>query len=132
MTKAISFLFLLFLLSSCDPGYVVILRNQSIKDKNITVINDRRAQSTDSIALTGSLDKQGVAKITVFKDTNKNSYSFLLGKGKNAVLYQGIGGPDLSEKLVIDSSDTLALNGDKRVIITRQGMRGTTVDIKLE
>lgn len=124
MHRRVLFFSLLLIFSSCDPGYVVILNNQSSKDKSIKVIlnNVTKLKHIDSIPFIDSSDTFEKLKIPVLKDTNSNSYTFTLDKGKKAVLQQGIGGPDLDEKIIVDLFDTILLKTDKRVIKEKHGM----------
>ncbi|HRN56801.1 MAG TPA: hypothetical protein PLL71_10135 [Agriterribacter sp.] len=124
---------LLLIFSSCDPGYVVVLSNQSSKDKSIEVVlnkatNLKYKDSIPSIDSLGSFEK---LKIPVSKDTKSNSYTFTLDKGKKAVLQQGIGRPDLDEKVIVDLTDTILLNIDTRIKIERHGI-STSMAILLE
>jgi len=133
MSRLIFTLVLLLLLSSCDPGFSVILSNQSSTSKNVKVIvtNKDKINYLDSIAIIDSLYISERLMIAVSKDTNANSYSFILEKGKSAVLQQGIAGPDLTEKIITNFSDTISLSGDRRVIKERKGI-GTLITVRLE
>lgn len=133
MRRLVLFFSLLLILSSCDPGYVVILNNQSSKDKSIKVllVNATKLEYMDSIPLIDSLGTLEKLKIPVCKASNSNSYTFILSKGKRAVLQQGIGGPDLREKVIVDLSDTILLNNDIRVKKEKHGI-STSVTIMLQ
>ena len=133
MPRLLSIFLILIALSSCDPGYSVILSNQSLTDKNITVkvTNMNKIQYLDSIAIIDSVNGIERLMVRISKDTNANSYSFTLEKGKTAVLQQGIGGPDLSEKIIVDLRDTILLSGDRRVIQKREGI-STLITVRLQ
>jgi hypothetical protein len=133
MTRLLAVLILLFILSSCDPGYVVVLSNQSLKDKDIRVIvaDKRKIILLDSIAIIDSENAPKRFMLAPLKDATTNSYFFTLHKGKCAILQQGIGGPDLSEKIIIDHSDTILLSNYKRIIKKKQGL-STSITVKLD
>lgn len=121
--KMIIPLFLIFC-SSCDPGYVVILNNQS---KNIISIevsgNDSiRLNYKDSIRITDNINPTEINTIAIKKNTSRDSYSFDLGKGKSVILQQGIGAPKLKEKIIVDHKDTIVLNNDRRVVREKNGI----------
>ena len=132
MTRRISVLILLFFLSSCDPGHVVILSNQSLKDKEIRVIvaDKRKIILLDSIAIIDSENAPKRFMIAPLKDSTTNSYFFTLHKGKCAILQQGIGSPDLTEKIIVDHSDTILLTNDKRIIKKKEGI-STSITVQL-
>ena len=133
MNRLMPILFFLFVLSSCDPGHVVILSNQSLEDKNIKVIvtDKHKIHYLDSIAIIDSVNALGRLMIAISKDSNANSYSFTLEKRKNAVLQQGIGGPDLTEKIIVDFTDTISLIKDKRITTKKEGI-STAMTVRLE
>jgi len=130
MTKQLLSLFAITLiLTSCDPGFAVVLNNNSNKERNVTVsrVSKHELLEKDSIAIsdTSQLDvlaTRNRQKILVAKDTLHNSYSFVLGSGKRALLDRDIGGPDIRQKIIIDQHDTIALRRDKRTKIHRQFM----------
>jgi hypothetical protein len=123
-------LILLSLLYSCDPGYAVVLQNNSTKDRNIKVITTDGYKFTyrDSVSILDSIKR---IEIPAFKNSNELSYTFTLESGKEAVLQQGIGGPDLTEKVVIENADTIHLDSDKRVHTKKYGM-STAVRVTIE
>jgi hypothetical protein len=110
--------------SSCDPGYIVKINNQSKMDINIEVRGDSSINLNymDSIRILDDLSPSEINIIAVSKNIAGNSYSFDLGKGKSAVLQQGIGIPKLQEKIIVDHKDTIALNNDKRVVREKDGI----------
>ncbi len=137
LRKNIMFRQLLLLLAismtliSCDPGFAVILNNNSAKERYVTVSKVPRQElaSRDSMTIgdTSHLDffsdktkRQNI--VLTRKDTLNNSYSFVLGKGKRALLQGGMGGPDLNQKLEIDNYDTISLKQDKRTIMHKKFM----------
>ena len=130
MFKFLSILILLVTLSSCDPGFSVVLSNKSMKERNIKVItvNEQKLTYLDSISI---VDSRAQFKIPVLRNKNERSYAFALQPGKEAILQGGIGGPDLREKVIVDGTDTILLKGDKRVHIKKHWL-GTAVTIMIE
>ena len=128
MTRFILLAFLLELLASCDPGFMVILTNKSSNDKYVKIIdvNKERVQFMDSISVAdtsvGFFSNQTVRQARTVKKTSENSYTFTLEKGKEALLQNGIGRPDLNQKIIVDLNDTIFLNNDKRSVIKRKFM----------
>ena len=128
MTRFILLALLLGLLASCDPGFMVVLTNKSSNDKYVEVIdvNKERVQFMDSIFVAdtsrGFFSNQTARQPRIVKKTSENSYSFTLEKGKEALLQNGIGGPDLNQKIIVDINDTIFLNNDKRSVIKRKFM----------
>jgi hypothetical protein len=127
-------------LTSCDPGFAVILNNNSDKERNVTVNNISRQELSNKdsmvIADTSSLDffsdKIKRQKILLAsKDTVNNSYSFTLEKGKRALLQGGVGWPNFSQIIVIDNQDTILLRKDKRTL-TRKKFMYTLVSTTIE
>ena len=119
------------ILVSCDPGFAVILNNNSDKDKNVTVSKVPRQEllDKDSIAIadTSQMDfySGNIKRQNIFlskKDTLNNSYSFVLGKGKRALIQGGMGWPDLNQKIIVDKFDTISLKQDKRTVIRKKVM----------
>ena len=132
--------FIILTLQSCDPGFAVILSNNSNKEKNVTVTKVPRQEllSKDSVIVVDTShldffsDKLSRQSITLTnKDTLNNSYSFVLKKGKRALLQGGMGGPDYNQKIVIDNSDTILLRHDKRTVIRKKFMY-TFVSTKIQ
>lgn len=114
------FLLLLALsIASCDPGFSLVLRNRLPVDKQVRVfVNDKnKFNYIDSIPITDSFSN---IKIPVEKSPTDFSYSFVLQKGKEAVIQSGLGGPDWTQKMVIGNRDTLVLKTDKRVQVSRK------------
>jgi hypothetical protein len=130
MIKLIVLLIFVVLLTSCDPGFSVVMQNNSGVPKNIEVLpaNKRKLDYVDSMDI---LDSSLRVKIPVVINRNKLSYSFMLEQGKKAILQQGIGGPDLDEIIVINKTDTILLKKDKRVIIKKHGI-STSVKVELQ
>ena len=124
MQRKVIFSLALIFCSSCDPGYVVIFNNQSKMNINLEVCNDSssRLNYIDSIRILDSLNPSEISTIAVPKNIRENSYSFDLGKGKSAMLQQGIGAPKLKEKIIVDHKDTIALSNDKRVVKEKSGI----------
>jgi hypothetical protein len=126
MARFISVVLISGMLYSCDPGYIVVLDNKSQTDKYISVINvnQNKLLYTESIIITdtsgpdpflNTTPKQGVT----IEKTSSASYSFVLEKGREAILQNGLGGPDLREKIIVDRGDTISLTKDKRSVIKR-------------
>ena len=126
MGRYILFVLISGTLYSCDPGYMVVLDNKSQTDKHISVINvdQNKLLYTESIIITdtsgpdpflNTAPKQGVT----IEKTSSVSYSFVLEKGREAILQDGLGGPDLREKIIVDHGDTISLTKDKRSVIKR-------------
>jgi hypothetical protein len=107
---------------------LVVLTNKSSNDKYVKVIdvNKERVQFMDSIFVAdtsiGFFSNQTVRQPRTIKKTSENSYSFTLEKGKEALLQNGIGGPDLNQKIIVDFNDTIFLKNDKRSVIKRKFM----------
>ena len=122
MTRLFTLLFILFALSSCDPGYSVNLINQTDGDRNIKVIvtNEYKIKLMDSILIYEP--PFPIVSVKIFKDLKQMSYTFILEKGKTAILQRGIGGPDLTEKIIIENTDTINMKSDKRVKIKKQNV----------
>lgn len=117
------------MLCSCDPGYSVILSNKSQTARHIKVIdvNENKVLSTDSISVADTSDQEfftaaAPKEIVKVEKTSSDSYTFILEKGKEALLQNGIGGPNLNEKIIVEESDTFWLNKDKRSVIKRKFM----------
>jgi hypothetical protein len=115
---------------SCDPGYAVIASNRSTGERKVEVVmtDNRRFQAIDSIFI---IDSPSGFKVPIKKDKSRLSYFFTLKRGKDAILQQGIGAPDLTEKVIVQSSDTIYLNNDKRVNIKKDG-RSTSVTVEIK
>lgn len=130
MIKLIALLMFMVSLSSCDPGFAVVIQNKSGDVRHIEVLatNERKFDYLDSISI---IDSPLRVNIPVLINRSKLSYSFPLEEGNEAVLQQGIGGPDLNERIVIDKTDTILLNKDKRVQIKKYGM-STSVKVELQ
>jgi hypothetical protein len=128
MTRFILLALLLEMLGSCDPGFMVVLTNKSSNDKAVKVIdeNKERVQFMDSISIAdtgrGFFSNTTLRQPRAVKKTSENSYSFILEKGKEALLQNGIGGPDLNQKIIVNLNDTIFLNQDKRSVIKRKFM----------
>jgi len=140
MARLISLLSILICFASCDPGFSVVLSNNSQADKNITVlVNDKYPfRLRDSVLITDTLVsffepyKSHVTNIVTHPSQAGNAYSFQLEKGKKVLLQNGIGGPDLSQRIVVNNTDSISLSKkEKRVLIKRKFMY-TTVNIKVE
>ena len=130
MLKPTMIFFVMLTLLSCDPGYVVLISNRSNKEKSIKVIvsHANKVRSRDSIAI---ITHQKRVNFPVTKNEVEPSYFFLLGKGKEAIIDQGIGGPDFRERIVVDNEDTIALRNSRRVMIKRRWM-STSVEITID
>ena len=117
-------------LCSCDPGHAVVISNHSTDSKHVAVVltNKRRFQALDSITIVDSPNRY---QISVLKDVSTHSYSFILEKGTDAILQQGIGAPDLSDKIIINNNDTIALDNKDKVRIQKQGI-STLIKVDLE
>ena len=129
MIRLILLALVLEMLCSCDPGYSVILSNKSQTARRIKVIdvNANKVLSTDSISVADTSDQEFFTGATPkefvnVEKTSSDSYAFILEKGKEALLQNGIGGPNLNEKIIVEESDTIWLNKDKRSVIKRKFM----------
>ena len=129
MARFILFVLISGMLYSCDPGYNVILSNKSQTARHIKVIdvNENKVLSTDSISVADTSDQEFFTgatpkEIVNVEKTSSDSYTFILEKGKEALLQNGIGGPNLNEKIIVEESDTIWLNKDKRSVIKRKFM----------
>ena len=131
----------LFSLSSCDPGFIVELHNNSKEDQQIKIVGCDSSYliHMDSLWILdesnpGSI-KYGWQAITS-KNISENSYTFLLQSGKTAILRKGIGRPkadlsDILNKIIVNYNDTIIVRKDKRVKIDRKPM-STEAIISLE
>jgi len=138
MARFILFALISGMLYSCDPGYIVILSNKSPTDRHISVINvnQNRLLYTDSIFVTDTsvLDpflNTASKQATKIEKTSSDSYSFVLEKGKEAILQNGLGGPDLREKIIVDRGDTILMKKDKRSVMKRKFM-STSVRVTIQ
>jgi hypothetical protein len=137
MTKLLFFCTVTSLLYSCDPGFAVVLNNNSNTTKHVTITNVsvEEIRCTDSLWINGiELDtsKRFEKKIPIIhKDTVSKSYGFSLESSKSALVYSGIGGYDFNKKIVIDDKDTISMKTDKRVTIKRKWM-STLVTVNAE
>jgi len=103
------------LLSSCDPGFNVILQNDSGHPIDVKVVSeDSYIKHYDSIdiatTITSDFTKQGVIAITKFPDS---TYTFKLKESHTAEVDYGIGGPDKKLKIIINSKDTLTFDSSE-------------------
>lgn len=92
--RIISALLTAFVFTSCDPGFAVILSNQSSVERNITLVNHEWGMYRDSIRLLKYEDKNNsILSFTALKatDTSQKKYSFVLPPGYDAILRSGIG-----------------------------------------
>ena len=130
MAKQTFLLLLNFILLACDPGHTVILRNDTKEERKIEVVlaDERKLSALDSIDIVDSLKRN---TISITKDARRRSYSISLEPGKVAVLQQGIGSPDLTERVIVDNLDTIELGKDKRVNFKKEGV-STTVTIEIK
>src|SRR5882762_1115098 len=115
MLRFIAIFFLSLFLISCDPGYSVVLNNNSNKDRTIKIAgtNWNKVARIDSIPIADTLKNtffvKGNFKMVPItsKDTVANTYSFILEKGQKALLQRGIGFPDRAQKIILDTADTI-------------------------
>lgn len=124
MIRLFSSLLISFALASCDAGFSVIISNKSYNDRQIKIVemNKYGLQFIDSMLVSDTSDRYFSSnKIeSRTKDTSNNSYSFVLEKGKQALLQSGIGSPDSTQQVIIDYNDTILLKKDKRCVIKRK------------
>lgn len=114
-------------LCSCDPGFSVILTNNSGKDRTVKVIENsqQKFESTNTMRIASSPDSTSSSSLEIRveeKDATTRSYSFMLQKGNTALLQRGLGFPNYQQKIIIDNNDTIFLTKDKRVTTKRKFM----------
>lgn len=130
LVKLVTITSFVFTLMSCDPGYSVVAANRSSGERKIEVVmtDTRRFHALESIFIIES--PQGV-KVSIDKNVNRLSYSFILEKGKDAIIQQGIGAPDFTENIIVENKDTFFLKNDSRVNIKKEGIStSVTIEIK--
>lgn len=115
MKKLINGLFLAsmsILLSSCDPGFNVVVQNDSGRPIDVKVLSDNsyitQRNSIDvANAITSDFAKKEAIAITKLSE---GVYTFNLKESYSAEVNYGIGGPDKKLKIIINSKDTLTFD----------------------
>ena len=107
----------LILLSSCDPGFAVSLRNPSNEQKHVTLIYNgsqhgpRSYPYPDSMTVTRQINKNESWSGYVYfrhEDSAQMISSFDLPANTDAILYRGIGRAFIpTEKIIVNYSDTV-------------------------
>lgn len=128
------FFFIVSSLISCDPGFSIVVSNNSNAGKKVKVINSDKYFLPDSNfleisnLLKGDFYVSGSenARIPLLaKDTIEYSYSFFLDSGKTALLKAGTGGPDLSQRIITMDYDTIYFRKDQRVQLKKKFLFST-------
>ena len=141
MKSFISILICTILVSSCDPGYAVILNNRSAEIKQVKVIKSSkhkyfRIPEKDSLQamdfpISNPYSQTIKEMIFISKDTINNCFTLLLGNNKSVILEKGVGFADPNQKIVINKIDTIKLKDDKRAIFKKK-RRSTIINIYLD
>ena len=128
MTKILTLFFFILFLTSCDPGFGIVLTNESNRIRQVKVVKAKKnkLRYTDSIAIFYNSGQYFygdslLKKTLIIKDTSENLYSFHLDKGNKALLEADVGFPNMSQKIIVDNIDTIFLKTDKRVKIKKKG-----------
>lgn len=118
MRKLIICLLLLFavsLLLSCDPGFNIVVQNDSSHPVTVKVLNDNaNVTRYDSIHITNKIttDFTGHKAIAITKHSD-NAYTFVLKESCSAQVDFGMGSPDYKQKIIINSKDTLTFDSSE-------------------
>ena len=112
MKKLIACLFLAsiaILLSSCDPGFNVIVQNDSGRSMDVKVLSDNsyitQHDSIDVVnAITSDFAKKEAIAITTLSE---GVYTFNLKESSTAEVNYGRDAPNENFKIIINSKDTL-------------------------
>lgn len=115
MKKLINCLFLTsiaILLSSCDPGFNVIVQNDSGRSIDVKVLSDNAyVIQRDSIDVTNAITSDFTKKEALaIKELPDSVYAFNLKESYSAEVDYGMGGPDYKMKIIINAKDTLTFD----------------------
>ena len=140
MLKFIVVFFISLFLISCDPGFAVVLSNNSntTRVRKIIETNKYKVARIDSIRMADSSKNTfferdiPIATPVIAKDTTANTYSFILEKGKKALIQHGMGGPDMSQKIIVATADTIAIQKKESRVKIKRRLMSTSVHITVE
>ena len=140
MLKLLTIFSLSLFLLSCDPGFAVVLRNNSNTSRTVKIIetNKNKVARIDSIPLANPLKNTffergtGAMIAVVSKDTAAGTYSFLLEKGNKALRQFGMGGPDMSQRIIVAPGDTIAIHKKEKRVNIKKRLLSTSIRINAE
>ena len=140
MLQFIAIFFTLLSLISCDPGFSVVLSNNSNTTRTVKIVetNRNKVARTDSIPMANnsknSFFERGTAGMipVISKDTTANTYLFVLEKGKKALIQFGMGGPDMSQKIVVANADTISIHKKEPRVKIKRRLLSTSVHINVD
>lgn len=129
----------MFLLTSCDWSYTLVVNNGTGRTQHIKYVDFYRYPPHDSIRSWADTtaqyprDRLHDTFIPIYKDTVERSVSLSLDRGRSAELEWGINGSiSPNSKIIVNGTDTIHLRGDKRARLGKVGIKAFSGFVSLK